>query len=125
MDYDKYDEEDLGTNFCDLTSDYRVKLSKDEKIKCLQEILARLNKVLYVYDKSLEPDSKFNYKIYCTGLLYFVSSSNYLFEGALINVIVNINSILINDFEKPQIKRIVFESKNQVEYLLKGLKESN
>ena len=34
-------------------SSYKVTLSVDEKIKCLDEIIAKLKKILYVYDKSL------------------------------------------------------------------------
>jgi len=101
---------------CD--KDFKVVLSPLEKIKCLQEILSKIKKILYVYDKSLEKDSKYNYKVFCGGILIYVSSSNILFEGELINLIVALNAIINNDFSKPEIKRIVFENKNQLEYLI-------
>lgn len=101
---------------------FHVNLSLDEKIKCLEEILGKLKKILYVYDKSQEPDSGYNYKIYCGGILIYVSSSNLLFNGELVSIVVNINAILTNNFEKGQLKRIVFESINQTEYLLSNYK---
>lgn len=101
---------------CD--KDFKVVLSPFEKIKCLQEILSKIKKILYVYDKSLEKDSKYNYKVFCGGILIYVSSSNILFEGELINLIVALNAIINNDFSKAEIKRVVFENKNQLEYLI-------
>lgn len=106
------------------TPRFRINLSMDEKIKCLEEILGKLKKILYVYDKSQEPNSEYNYKIFCGGILIYVSSSNLLFNGELVNIVVNINAILTNNFDKPQLKRIVFESINQVEYMLSGYKNS-
>ena len=79
---------------------YQVNLSLEEKVKCLEEILNKLKKVLYVYDKSLEPNSRYNYKIYCGGVLIYVSSSNMLFNGELVNIVININAILTNEFSK-------------------------
>ena len=112
-------EEDLKD-----TPRFRINLSLDEKIKCLEEILGKLKKILYVYDKSQEPNSNYNYKIFCGGILIYASSSNLLFNGELINVVININAILTNNFNKVQLKRIVFESINQVEYMLDGYKNS-
>lgn len=106
------------------TPRFRVNLSLDEKIKCLEEILGKLKKILYVYDKSQEPNSEYNYKIFCGGILIYVSSSNLLFNGELVSVVVNINAILTNNFDKSQLKRIVFESINQVEYMLSEYKSS-
>lgn len=103
-------------------SNFQVVLSIEEKIKCLEEIESRLKKVLYVYDKTLEPNSNYNYQVYCGGLLIYVSSSNMLFSGELVNIVVNLNAIITNDFDKPQIKRIIFESRNFVEYLLGNYK---
>ena len=102
---------------------YQVTLSLEEKVKCLEEILSKLKKILYVYDKSMLPDSKYNYKIYCGGVLIFVSSSNLLFNGELVNIVININAILTNEFSKAQIKRIVFETKNFTEFLLSKYKK--
>ena len=103
---------------------FRVTLSMDEKIKCLEEILSKIKKILYVYEKSQEEGSNYNYKVYCGGILIYISSSNDLFEGELVNLIINLNAIINNDFSKSQIKRIVFESKNQVEFLLENYKQN-
>ena len=98
---------------------FHVTLSIEEKIKCLEEILAKIKKILYVYDKSQEANSEYNYKVYCGGILIYISSSNGLFGGELVNLVVNINAIINNDLSKTQLKRLVFESRNQIEYLLK------
>lgn len=97
---------------------FLITLTNTEKVVCLQEIIKKLKKILYVYDKSLEPNSNYNYKVYCGGVLIYISSSNLLFDGELINIVVNINAILTNNFSKTQIKKIVFESINYAQYLL-------
>lgn len=93
-------------------------LSLEEKIRCLEEIENKLKKLLYVYDESQKPNSNYNYKVYIGGVIIYVSSSNMLFGGELVNIIVNLNAIMNNNFSKAQIKRIVFESKNYCQYLL-------
>lgn len=98
---------------------FKVVLSTNEKIVCLEEIIAKLKKVLYVYDKSQEPQSNYNYKVYCGGIIMYVSSSNILFDGELVSIVINLNTILTNKLDKGQIKKIVFESINYAEYLLK------
>ena len=103
-------------------NNFRIVLSYDEKIRCLEEILNKLKKILYVYDKTKEEESGYNYKIFCGGILIYVSSSNLLFNGELVNIIVNLNAIVTNNFEKKQVKRIVFESINQAEHLLNTYK---
>ncbi len=92
--------------------------SLEEKIRCLEEIESKLKKLLYVYDESQKPNSNYNYKVYTGGVLIYISSSNMLFGGELVNIIVNLNAIMTNNFSKAQIKRIVFESKNYCQYLL-------
>lgn len=97
-------------------------LTWQEKKKCLEEILKRVKKILYVYEKTLE-NKEYDYKIFVTGLLFYVYSSDKLFEGGLTNIIINLNTILINDFDKNQLKKIVFETKNMLEYMLREIKE--
>lgn len=106
-----------------IENNFKIVLSLDEKIKCLEELVVRLKKILYVYDRSLEPDSKYNYRIYCGGVAMYISSSNYLFNGELVSVVVNMTSILNNKLEKTQIKKLVFDSVNYVEFLLSSYKD--
>ena len=89
-----------------IENNFKIVLSLDEKIKCLEELVVRLKKILYVYDRSLEPDSKYNYRIYCGGVAMYISSSNYLFNGELVSVVVNMTSILNNKLEKTIILKI-------------------
>lgn len=109
-----------------MEENFKIVLSSDEKVVCLEEIISRLKKILYVYDKSQEPNSNYNYKVFCGGIAMYVSSSNVLFGGSLVNIVVNINTILTNQLDKGQIKKLVFESINFANYLLeqyKGNKE--
>ena len=106
-----------------IENNFKIVLSLDEKIKCLEELVVRLKKILYVYDRSLEPDSKYNYRIYCGGVAMYISSSNYLFNGELVSVVVNMTSILNNKLEKTQIRKLVFDSVNYVEFLLSSYKD--
>ena len=99
---------------------FKIDCYEEERKICLEEIVKKLKKILYVYEKSQIPDSKYNYKIYCGGVLIYVSSSNCLFHGELVNIIINLNAILTNNFSKSQIKRIVLESVNYAQYLLKS-----
>lgn len=115
----------------DSQNPFRIILSGDEKEICLQEIIKRLKKIIYVYERSQEPNSNYNYKVYCGGVLIYISSSNILFNGELVNIIVNLNAIMTNNFSKVQLKRIVFESVNYAQYMLSecqnetGKKEGN
>lgn len=115
----------------DFQNPFRIILSGDEKEICLQEIIKRLKKIIYVYERSQEPNSNYNYKVYCGGVLIYISSSNILFNGELVNIIVNLNAIMTNNFSKAQLKRIVFESVNYAQYMLSecqnetGKKEGN
>lgn len=106
-----------------MENNFKIVLSLDEKIKCLEELIIRLKKILYVYDRSLEPDSKYNYRIYCGGVAMYISSSNYLFNGELVSIVVNMTSILNNKLEKAQIKKLVFDSVNYAEFLLSSYKD--
>lgn len=108
-------EENEEKENCDIPV---IILSLEEKIRCLEEIESKLKKLLYVYDESQKPNSNYNYKVYTGGVLIYISSSNMLFGGELVNIIVNLNAIMTNNFSKAQIKRIVFESKNYCQYLL-------
>ena len=102
----------------------KVELTKEEKDICLKDIRRRIVRSIYVYEQSMMEDTGYNYKIYIHSLMLFVSSSNYLFNGELVSVIVYLNSILQNDFDKKQFKKIIFECKNYIDYLL-GEGESN
>lgn len=98
-------------------------LSKKEKKKCLEQILKKNKKILYVYEQSLIPDTGYNYKSYLKGLIRYVSSSNELFSGELITVLVNFYSIFQNELEKDEIKRLVHENSNLLKFLLKRVGE--
>jgi len=97
----------------------KVELTKEEKDICLKDIRRRIVRSIYVYEQSFIEDSGYDYKIYVHSLMLYISSSNYLFDGELVSLIVYLNSILLNDFDKKQFKKIIFECKNYIDYLLK------
>lgn len=105
--------------------EFKIILSQEEKVECINEIIKKLKKIIYVYEKSQEENTSYNYKIFIKGLIFYISSANYLFNGKLINIIINLNSIILNDFDKKQLKSVVFEAINNAQYLLEKEKGEN
>lgn len=105
--------------------DFKIILSQKEKIECINEIIKKLKKIIYVYEKSQETNTTYDYKIYIKSLIFYVSSANYLFDGKLISIVVNLNSIILNDFNKRRLKSIVFDTINYANYLLQQEESSN
>ena len=101
-----------------LMDDVKLILSKDEKIICLLDIKKKLKKIIYVYEKTLE-DTKYDYKVYVKGLLYYVAASNNLLNDSLTSIIIDLNSILLHDFNKRELKSIVFGAMNTIDHMLK------
>lgn len=99
-------------------------LSTEEKKQCLRQMAKKNRKILYVYERSLEPDSGYDYKEYLKGFVLYATTSNTLFRGGLVNVLINLHSILQNDLEYAEIKKLVYENANYLSYFLKKIKES-
>jgi formiminotetrahydrofolate cyclodeaminase len=95
------------------------KLSTAEKRACLREIIKKNKKILYVYEQSFVPDSNYDYKVFVGAFALYLDSANVLFNGELINIKINLYSILSNDFDKKELKKIVHENTNIAQYLLK------
>lgn len=98
-------------------------LSPQEKIKGLEEIIKRVKKILYVYEKSQELNSSYDYKQYLASILLYVQTCDSLFNGGLVSILVNLETIRINDFDKKQIRKLVLETLNIANYLLKIIRE--
>lgn len=94
--------------------DFILVLSTEEKRVCLKETNKKIKRILYVYEQSLK-DTSYNYKSYVYAVILYISSFNSLFNYELANIIVNLNSLLINDLNKTQIRKIVLECKHIVE----------
>lgn len=99
--------------------EFRVVLSGEGRINCLKSIEKRLVRSLYVYEES-EKNEEYDYKAYVNSVLWFVCSANELLNGEITSVIVHLNSIMKNEFDKKTFKKIILECKNLVDYLLKG-----
>ena len=102
-----------------MTDGFKIELTNIEKVRCLKEIRKRIVRSLYVFEKSQEQEA-YDYKTYIKNLIIFISSANEILEGSLVNIKVNLNSVLQNDFDKKQFKSIIFECKNYIDYLLKA-----
>lgn len=101
---------------------YEVELTQEEKEHALVEIKKRCIKGLYVYEQT-EKDKAYNYKNFIYNLITFVQTSDQLFGGELAQIVINLQSILNNDFEKKEFRRIILENKNIVDYKIKTLQE--
>ena len=97
-----------------------LKLSEKEKLFCLKDINKKLIRCLYVYEQEKEQIENYDYKNYLESIILYVHSSNQLFDGILMNVIINLNTLKENDFNKEQFKKIIFECKNYIDFLIKG-----
>lgn len=105
-------------------AEYQIKLGKAETKIAFQNIIKKVLRILHVYEKSLE-DSEYDYKQYVYAVIMYISSTNEMVNFNLTDVIVNLNNILINDLNKRQIKRIVFECKNIVSYKIDELGDTD
>lgn len=94
-------------------------LSKREKQKCLRAIIKKNNRILYTYEQTFIPDTGYDYKKYVKNIIRYVSSSNELFDGNLINILINLYSIAHNDLDKDELRRLVHENTNMAAYLLR------
>lgn len=98
-----------------------VALTPEEKIRSMEDASKKIIRILHVYEKSLE-DVNYNYRAYVYAVIIFISSCNDLVDYDLTEVIVQLHSLLSNDFDKRQIRKIVLECRNIVESLLKNLR---
>ena len=98
-------------------NEYQIRLSAKEVQVALKNINKKILRVLHVYEKSLE-NEEYNYKQYVYAVIMYISSVNEMAEYNLTDIIVNLNNLIINDFDKSQIKRIIFECKNIVNKIL-------
>lgn len=94
---------------------YEIELKQNEKIQALLDIKKQCLKGLYVYEQSQISD-RYNYKDFIYNLSIFVQSTDDLFDGELSKIVINLYSILKNDFDKKEYKRIILECKNFLEY---------
>lgn len=109
----KFDENNITNEEC------KIILSGDSRTTCLRSIRKRLVKSLYVYEESIENED-YDYKSYVNSVLWYVCSANELLNGEITSIVVNLNSIIKNDFDKKQFKKIILECKNFADYLLEG-----
>ena len=93
-----------------------LNLSDKEKSFCLKDINKKIIRCLYVYEQEQKCIQNYDYKTYLDSVILYVHSSNQLFDGILMNVIVNLNILRENNFNKEQFKKIIFECKNYIDF---------
>lgn len=113
-----YQNEEKTNNLNKNTEIFEIVLTAQEKRKCLKEIIRKNKRILYVYEQSLKPNSTYDYKVFVHSLALYVSTSNELFKGGLVDIVINLSSILQNDLTKEEIKKLVFENINFASFLL-------
>ena len=102
----------------EMDENLKIILSQEENINNLKEIRKRITRSLYVYEQAQTPDSDYDYKAYVNSILLYTISSDGLMEGNLVSIIVNLNTILNNNFDKKEFKKIILECRNYINYLL-------
>lgn len=98
----------------------KLSLSEEEKNFCLKDINKKIIRCLYVYEQEEKGVKNYDYKTYLESVMLYIHSSNQLFDGVLMNIIVNLNILKENDFNKEKFKKIIFECKNYIDFLIKG-----
>lgn len=98
----------------------KLNLSENEKIFCLKDINKKIIRCLYIYEQEQKGVENYNYKNYLESVILYIHSSNQLFNGILMNVIVNLYILKENDFKKDLFKKIIFECKNYIDFLIRG-----
>lgn len=96
----------------------QMKLTKKDRELCLKNIRKQLIRSLHVYEQEKLGQTHYNYKLYIKNLMLFIISFNELFDSELSNIVVKLNVLLINDFEKKDYKSTIFECVNSVDYIL-------
>lgn len=96
-----------------------VKISKEEKITYLTRLIGKVLKVLHLVE-----EKQHDYKIYLGGLMIDIHSANDLFDNQLIDILIKLNSIYINEFEYKQLRKIILECKNNINFLLEYIQKS-
>ena len=105
-------------------NDCKINLAPPEIKKCFKEISIRLQRILYVYEQSLEKE-EYDFKSYVYSVMLYISSFNYLFNYDLTNIIINLNILLNNNCIKKQVKKIVLDSKRILFEIEKEWSDSN
>lgn len=96
----------------------KIVLSADGKKKYLEKLIGRMIKILYLIEEEPKTGNSPEYYIY--GQLIELASANQLFEQELTDIIVKLNYVYgnYNKVEFKDIKRQIFEIKNNINYLL-------
>lgn len=98
-------------------NEFSITISDKEKIIYLENLKGKIFKLLPLY----EQDNNIVPIVYLNGLLMNISSSNQMFDGLLIDLLVKLNEIRIIKLNHAQLRKIILESLDMVDILVKQL----
>ncbi len=103
----------------------KIRLSKEEKVKCFISIKKKVIKLLYLIEQEQRGEIQIGQWFY--GLIFEIASSNTLCNNELTEVLVKMHGLYENDKYKSmshdQIKRQIMESKGILDFLIESNKE--
>lgn len=99
----------------------KLLLSVEAKRKYLERLIGKMIKILHLIEE--EKQTKNSPRAFIFGQLCEVNSANILFDNDLVEIIVKLNWVYYNyeteDFK--EVRRQIFEIKNNINYILKNL----
>lgn len=104
-----------------LATQNKLVLSKDGKIKYLDKLIGKMIKILHMIQEREETGIEPEHFIY--GQLIELNSANQLFDNELVEIIVKLNVVYkgYKTLDFKDVRRQIFEIKNKINYMLKGL----
>lgn len=104
-----------------LEDNIKLELSPAAKKEYLKKLSGRIVKILYLIEGETE-ETAGSAESYILGQIFELNASNVLFDNALIDVIIKLNSILqYKTLEFAQVRKQVLEAKSIVDHMVKKL----
>lgn len=98
---------------------FTLTITNKEKIIYLENLKGKIFKLLPLS----EENNNIVPIIYLSGLLMNINSSNQMFNGILIDLLIQLNEITFVNSNHKQIRKIVLESLNMVSQLIDNIKK--
>lgn len=100
-------------------SEFSLIISNKEKIIYLENLKGKIFKLLPLS----EQNDNIVPIVYLNGLMMNISSSNQMFDGMLIDLLVKLNEIRIIKLNHKQLRKIILEALDMVALLIDKLKK--
>lgn len=99
----------------------KLLLSVGGKRKYLEKLIGKMIKILHLIEEESQTNNSPRAFIY--GQLFEINAANQLFDNELVEIIVKL-TVVYNNYETApfaEMKKLIFEIKNKINYLLKQL----